>query len=198
VLVFAEFFNLAWISVWFSYAFFPNKTYYYNHNRQKPILYWSVIFMTAKAEAMMRRLKQDLQYRLPSTYLMTDSFDSSGNPVLTIAQDSAWNSTDQYAVVRIQPASLVFTNGIGATQEGFSTHYVDVCLENNSTTNTLTQSVLSLSISAPLVQSVEAEAGVTRWYLCNLATTPTTTQMTAGNLAQTDTPDSIWRLNAAQ
>jgi hypothetical protein len=155
-----------------------------------------VIFMTAKAEAMMRRLKQDLQYRLPSTYVMSDSFDSSGNPVLTVAQDSAWATLEQYAVVRIQPVSLVFTNGIGGTQEGFSTHYVDVCVEAITTSSPI--SVLSLSIAAPLMQSIEAEAGVTRWYLCNVATTPTTTQMTAGNLVATDTPDTIWRLNAAQ
>lgn len=155
--------------------------------------------MTTKAENMMRRLKQDLQGRLPSTYLMTDSFDASGNPVLTVAQDSAWATLEQYAVVRIQPVSLVFTNGIGGTQEGFSTHFVDVCAENANSTITGTGSaVLSLSIAAPLIQSVEAEAGVTRWYLCNTATTPTVTQMTAGNLVQTDTPDTIWRLNAAQ
>lgn len=148
---------------------------------------------------MMRRLKQDLLFRLPSTYLLTDSFDSSGNPVLTVAQDSAWGTLEQYAVVRIQPVTLVFTTGIGTTQEGFSTHYVDVCLEDaNSTITGSKASALSLSISAPLTQSIEAEAGVTRWYLCNTATTPTTTQMTAGNLVQTDTPDTVWRLNAAQ
>ncbi len=154
--------------------------------------------MTAKAVSMIARLKQDLQARLPSTYVLTDSFDASGNPVLTVAQDSAWATTEQFAVVRIQPASLVFTNGIGGTQDGFSTHYVDVCMENNSTTATLTNSVLSLSISAPLIQSIEAEAGVTRYYLCNLATTPTVAQMTAGNLVGTDTPDTVWRMNAAQ
>lgn len=155
--------------------------------------------MTAKAVSMMARLKQDLLGRLPSTYLLTDSFDASGNPVLTVAQDSAWGTLEQYAVVRIQPVSLVFTNGLGSTQEGFSTHYVDVCAENaNSTVTGTGASVLSLSIAAPLIQSVEAEAGVTRWYLCNTATTPTVTQMTATNLVQTDTPDNVWRMNAAQ
>lgn len=154
--------------------------------------------MTAKADSMVRRLKQDLQARLPSTYLLTDSADSSGNPVLTVAQDSAWATTEQYAVIRIQPVSLVFTNGLGQTQENFATHYVDVCMENISATNTPLASVLSLSIAAPLIQSIEAEAGVTRYYLCNLATTPTVAQMTAGNLAGTDTPDTVWRLNAAQ
>ncbi len=155
--------------------------------------------MTTKAENMVRRLKQDLLYRLPSTYILTDSFDSSGNPVLTVAQDGTWGTADQYAVVRVQPVTLVFTNGIGGTQDGFATHYVDVCLEDaNSTVTGSKNSVLSLSISAPLIQSVEAEAGVTRWYLCNTSTTPTTAQMTASNLVQTDTPDIVWRLNAAQ
>ncbi len=154
--------------------------------------------MTFKAGAMMREIKQSLSYRLPSTYTLTESFDSSSNPVLTIAQDGTWGTTDQYAVLRIQPLVLVFSNAIGGTQEGFSTHYVDVCLENNSATNTLTQSVLSLSIAAPLTQTIEQQSGITRWYLCNLATTPTTAQMTAGNLVQTDTPDVVWRANAAQ
>ncbi len=154
--------------------------------------------MTFKAGAMMREIKESLTYRLPSTYTLTESVDGSSNPVLTVAQDGTWATTDQYVVLRIQPLSLVFTNAIGGTQEGFSTHYIDVCMENNSTTATLTQSVLSLSISAPLIQSIDQQAGISRWYLCNLATTPTTTQMTAGNLVQTDTPDVIWRANAAQ
>jgi hypothetical protein len=154
--------------------------------------------MTAKANSIVMRLKQDLQARLPSTYLFTDSFDSSGNPVLTVAQDSAWATTEQYAVIRVQPVSLVFTNGLNQTQEGFSSHYLDVCMENISATNTPLASVLSLSIAAPLIQSVEAEACATRYYLCNLATTPSVAQMTAGNLAGTDTPDTVWRMNAIQ
>lgn len=150
--------------------------------------------MTAKAVGMMQKLKEQLGYRLPSTLTLTDSFDSSGNPVLTIGA-AAWTTLAQFAVVRIQPVSLVFTDGLGNTQQGFATHFVDVCVESVTTANV---SALSLSIAAPLIQSVEAEAGVTRWYLCNLATTPTVTQMTAGNLQVTDTPDVVWRLNAAQ
>lgn len=181
--------------------FFSKQNLLLYHNRQKPIIYWSVIFMTAKAEAMMRRLKQDLLLRLPSTYVLTDGFDSSSpvNPTLIVQQSSAaWTTQSQYAVIRIQPVALVFTDGLGNTQQGFSTHYVDVCVESITPSSAGAISVLSLSIAAPLMQSVAQEAGVTRWYLSNIATTPTVAQMTAGNLLQTDTPDTIWRLNAAQ
>ncbi len=149
--------------------------------------------MSAKAQAMMALIKEQLKFRLPSTYILTDSFDASSNPVLTVAQDSAWATTEQYAVIRIQPASLVFTNAIGGTQEGFTPHYVDVCTESITT-----GSVLSTSIGAPLFQTIEQEAGITRYYLSNLAVTPSVTMMTSGNLVQTDTPSVIWRANGAQ
>src|SRR4051812_23307890 len=114
--------------------------------------------MSTKANAMMAKIQEQLAFRLPSTYIITPSFDSSSpaNPVLTIAQDSTWNTTDQYAVIRIQPSSLVFTNALGQTQEGFAPNYVDVCVESITT-----GSVLSVSIGAPLTQTIEQQAGIT-------------------------------------
>jgi len=152
--------------------------------------------MSSKAEGMMRKLKEQLGFRLPSTLTLTDGLDSSGNPTLQIGA-VGWVTMDQFATVRIQPVALVFTDGLGGTQQGFSTHYVDVAVEC-ITTSPKSSSALSLSIIAPLVQSIEAQAGVTRWYLSNVTVTPTTAQMTAGNLLSTDTPDVIWRMNAAQ
>ena len=85
-----------------------------------------------KSQALMRSLKEKLSFRLPSTWILTDSTDASGNPVLTVAQDAAWNTGDQWAVLRLRPLPSIGTNVIGQAQQSFAPHDLSVIIEESA------------------------------------------------------------------
>ena len=87
----------------------------------------------AKANSLMRTLREKLVLRLPSTYLFSDSVDASGNPVLTIAQKAPWVTADNYFVIRVMPLPQIGVNSLGLAQEAFTPHVVQIDTEASAT-----------------------------------------------------------------
>ena len=86
----------------------------------------------AKANSLMRGLREKLVMRLPSTYIFSDSVDASGNPVLTVA-DGAWHTGDQYFILRIKPIANAGVNSLGLAQESFCPTDVQIVSEASAT-----------------------------------------------------------------
>ena len=86
-----------------------------------------------KAEVLLRGLREKLVLRLPSTYIFTDSVDSAGAPVLTIAQDSSWATGEVRFVIRMSPIAQTGVNVLGLPQESFCPHTCEVITEASGT-----------------------------------------------------------------
>lgn len=134
-----------------------------------------------KAQVLMRGLKEKLEFRLPSTYLFSDSQDSSGNPVLTIAQDSSWATGEQYAVIRIKPEANLNVNSIGQTQEGFGPHVVQIVSEESAVSGV---SVLTEANVARLFVEMKALGTIFEHYLCANGDVPAVAEFTAAQLVE--------------
>lgn len=144
---------------------------------------------SAKAQSMVRTLKERLALRMPSTYILTESFDSDGNPTLLVAADSTPATTEQVALIRVQPLSMFFTNSVGSTQENATPHYVDILCENSTITG---NAVLNTGNMVKLLAEVDRLYGIQRFYLTAAGvaiTSGATTLMTAANLQATVAPE---------
>jgi hypothetical protein len=132
-----------------------------------------------KSQVLMRGLKEKLAFRLPSTYLLTDSVDSSGNPVLTIAQDATWNAGDQYAILRLRPLPSLGVNVLGQAQESFGPHDLSVIVEASGVA---TKSVLTDVNHDRLMFEFSKLGCVVEFYFSANTVEPTLGGMVVGNL----------------
>jgi hypothetical protein len=90
---------------------------------------------TQKALRFSSDLKDQLKFLLPKTWVITESFDSSGNPVVTYQQDSSWAAGEQKFVVRFIPRPLLAEakNALGIAQDVFAQHVVQIVMEASAT-----------------------------------------------------------------
>ncbi len=148
---------------------------------------------TATAFAKMRDLKRNLAFKLPSTYVFTDSVDVNGCPVLTINQDSTPATTEQNVVLRIKPESLIFVNSIGQVQEDFAPHDVEMVVETGAAVNTV---YLNATNSAILHTECAKTGCIFKYYLSANGAVPAVSDFTAANLKLTLDPDIYNKLTA--
>lgn len=151
-----------------------------------------------KAQAMMRAIKEGIGRRLTS-YTLTSSVDSDGNPILLVSADSTPATTEQVAMLRVRPVSLIFTNGIGGTQEDFAPHFVEMCSE--ATAAAATVSLLTEANQSIIKGEVLKQSGIYIGYLTATGTVPAlanvATQMVAANQVATFELDPSFRLMGA-
>lgn len=83
-----------------------------------------------KAISAARQMKEDIVLR--SGLAVVDSFDGSGNPVLTVGTAT---STNQGCTIRIKMADTVQVDGLGLTQRVFTPHIVQLIVEESGTAN---------------------------------------------------------------
>jgi len=141
---------------------------------------------SSKSIALMRTAKEAIKRRL-STYSFVESVDATNtNPVMVISADATPAAGEQVAVVRISPVALLFTNGIGGTQENMTPHYVDICLE----TSTIAAVALLTQVNQSNIIAEFLKLGaIVRIYMTANNTVPTAadvlTQMVPANLIST-------------
>jgi len=151
-----------------------------------------------KAKAMMRGVKEGIGRRLP-TYVLTDGSDSDGNPLLLVSADSSPATTEQVALIRIRPVSLIFTNSVGGVQEDFAPHFVELCLEAD---NTLTSTArLTEANQVAIKGELLKQTGLFISYLLASGSVPAianvATQMVAANQVAVFETDPSYRLMGA-
>lgn len=151
---------------------------------------------TAKALRLSQDLKDLLTFRLPSTWTATQSYDSSGNPVVTYAA-AAWSTGVEYFIIRIKPRDQLAEqkNSLGLAQDTFAQHDIEILAEGNTTaggaqpaSNDLNY-VLKTSTLAIMAVEVAKKGCRSRWYLTTHAVQPTTADLVAAKLKQDVEPD---------
>ena len=133
-----------------------------------------------KSEVLLRGLREKLVLRLPSTYIFTDSVDSAGAPVLTVAQDSTWGTTDVRFVIRISPNAQLGVNVLGLPQESFAPHTCEVITEASGTA---TKTFVADAIVDAVLFEVFRLGTAVKMYLMPTTTQPAVAGMIAANLS---------------
>jgi len=131
-----------------------------------------------KAEVLMRTLKEKLGFRLPAM-ILTDSRDVSGNPVLTVAADAAWNTGDEWATIKIKPVDQIGVNSIGQAQESFSPHVCQLVAEESAAAGV---SYLKDTTSMALEIELKALGCILELYLSAITDEPNESEIVDANL----------------
>lgn len=159
---------------------------------------------TAKAVALMREFKDKVAKRLPSTWILTDSLDADGNPVLTLAVDSSWASGDEWAVVRIKPEASIGKDVFGNTQTSYGPHIAQICVEGNLTqasalpATSNVNSVLTNATFLKIMVELFALGCKVECYREDTGSVPSTGDMVAAKLQVALWPDQYHALTNGQ
>lgn len=94
---------------------------------------------TYKSVAMLEELKKELEARLASLSLVsTSSFDSSGNPCLSMYHTAGGVAGEQNVFIRIKPVDSLQKDIVGNSQAVFTPHVVQVAYEETHVEDALT------------------------------------------------------------
>lgn len=143
---------------------------------------------TAKALASHRELVDILKLQVAATLpVVTDSFDSDGNPVTTLSADATPAAGEKVVVLRTKAIGAFGAfNSIGQVAEQFSHHVIQICTESNfeGTTDNVSD-ILSPVQLLPVLVEIGRKGSQVEWYQTANATIPSTAAMVAANLKAT-------------
>lgn len=117
-----------------------------------------------KALAIARRLADEVARRTALT--VTESFDASGNPLLTVGTITA---AGKGALIRVVNESTIQKNSLGLDQEVFTPHIVQLMLEANfaGTTDNVADYVTTLEKAQLVAECVSTGCAVEIWETAN-------------------------------
>lgn len=136
------------------------------------------------ARSLFDVIKQHVSATLP---VAVESFDASGNPVITLSQDATPAAGERVVVLRIKPIDRPEAKdvlGLAALQ--YSGHDIDICTEQNfaGTTDNVAD-ILGPAQLLPILIEAGRTGMVVNWFRSNNGTLPAVAQMTAANLGAT-------------
>jgi hypothetical protein len=109
----------------------------------------------AKSQALIRAMSDNLMKRLPSTYVITQSFDSVGAR-LSISASSSWTTGTDAVYIRICGDNTQFSDIIGNPQNVYSPLIAQVISEASTAGNgtTATSWTTMTNIMAELLRAI--------------------------------------------
>lgn len=130
-----------------------------------------------KALALSRVMLDNLTLRLASSGLaIAQSYDSSGNPVISVGPGTAGG---QNAVVRIIAYPSIGTNSLGIAQDSYTPHVIQIATEASATAGV---DIMTEANKLPILgESLRTGCKVELYQSANL-TAPSTATMVAANL----------------
>jgi hypothetical protein len=149
---------------------------------------------TAKAIAIARNLI-DLWTKEVATTLpiIVETFDTDGNPVITLSADTTPAFSEKVIVVRVKPIDWTATDVIGHTSQIFTPHVIQIATETDATTDILTPVEL-----LPVLAEIAKTGCMVEWYQETNGTVPTVAvTMVAAKLTKKYS-DLYWTVQKAQ
>lgn len=151
----------------------------------------------AKSQSLMRVLKNNLQQRLPSTYVFTESQDTQG-AMLLISQDATPAAGEQVVAIRAKGQDQQFSDVIGNAQRSYSPMIFQVIEEASTIAGVSLMTLLNrIKIDMELARpGVKQER-----YLNANGTVPALSQfqtdgsVSSSTLNQSIAPDLYWPLS---
>lgn len=142
---------------------------------------------TSKAIQLARRLTDQLKLRL-SSLTVAESFDASGNPLITVGTLS---TGVKGALVRVVSEATIQKNSIGLDQTVFTPHIVQVMTEANyaSTLDSVADVLTTLEKASLYAPAFESGAAVEVWETANGTAPSEAAFATASNKKGVLSPD---------
>lgn len=130
--------------------------------------------------------------------VITETFDASGNPVITLCQDSAPATGDKVVVVLIKP----YTTGtsydcLGLTASAYTPHIIQICTEANKSDGAGAD-ILSPVELLPVLAEVCKRGTIVEWHVTDNGTVPSEAAITAGTKLVATYQDLYWTIQKAQ
>lgn len=154
---------------------------------------------STKALEMSADLADELRKRMASTLLITPTFDSDLNPVLTISQDATPATGEKVIVIRTKPQEWdLALDTLGLANGKYAQHVIQICTEKNyeaTTDNVL--DILGPAELLPCLLTVGKRGTRVEWYRSDNGTVPATGQMVASKLAAAYDFNQYWGANAS-
>lgn len=152
---------------------------------------------TVKAIALARELKDALTKQVSATMpVATDSFDSDGNPVLTLSKDATPATTEKVVVIRVAPITWASKDILGLDSQVFTPHVIEICTEANPADGAGADILTPVEL-LPVLAEICKRGTQVKWYVSDAGDVPATTQMVAAKLKATYA-DLYWNVLKAQ
>jgi hypothetical protein len=132
--------------------------------------------------------------------IITETFDASGNPVITLSADVDPAHGEKVVVVLIKPyATGTATDVFGNTATAFTPHIIQVCTEMNyaATTDGVADILTPVEI-LPVLAEVIKKGTIVEWHQTANGTVPSEAAITAGTVLKSTYRDLYWTIQSAQ
>lgn len=143
---------------------------------------------TYASQAKSRQLADLLRIELAATLpVCTESFDTDGNPVITLSADATPAFGEKVIVIRTKPIDWpTAKDSLGNAAVSFGPHVYQICTEANfaGTTDNVAD-ILTMGEKLMVIVEVGRCGSFVEYYESANGTVPSTAQMTAGNLKGT-------------
>ena len=132
--------------------------------------------------------------------IITQTYDSSGNPVLTLSADVDPASGEKVVVVLIKPyATGTATDVFGNTATAYTPHVIQVCTEANYAGTTDNQADILTPVELlPILAEVCKRGTIVEWHVTDNGTVPSEAAITAGTKLKATYRDLYWTIQKAQ
>lgn len=152
---------------------------------------------TTKAIATARELV-DLWTKEVATTLpvIVQSFDTNGNPVISLSADATPAAGEKVVIVRVSPISWTATDILGNASQVFTPHQIEICTETNNQAGAVNDILTPVEL-LPVIAECVRRGMIVKWYQTVNTTIPSTSAMIAANLKATF-QDLYWSVQKAQ
>lgn len=149
---------------------------------------------------MLRELKDRLvKYCAATLPVATESFDSSGNPVLTLSADASPVAGEKVVVIRIKPSVLGSPKDVlGNPAFAFGPHVIQLCTELNyaGTTDSVADILTAVEL-LPVLIEIGRKGNIVEWHQTANGTVPSTSAIDAGTNLKATWQDLYWNIQTA-
>jgi hypothetical protein len=154
---------------------------------------------TTKALATARELIDIWTKKVGSTLpVIVQTYDASGNPVITLSADVDPAFGEKVVVVKISPIAWTATDIVGHSVPNFTPHQIDLCTEMNyaATTDNVADILTPVEL-LPIIAEISKRNMIVNWFQTANGTVPSASAMVVGNLKKSDS-DLYWSAQKAQ
>lgn len=156
---------------------------------------------TKKALDLARDLMDVWAKEVNSTLpIITETFDSSGNPVITLSADATPATGEKVVVVLIKPYSTgTAYDCLGLASPNYTPHIIQICTEANYASTLDNQADILTPVELlPIFMEVGKRCSLVEWHVTNNGTVPSEAAITAGTVLKASYRDLYWGMQKAQ
>jgi hypothetical protein len=131
--------------------------------------------------------------------VVVQTYDTDGNPVVTLSADTSPATGEKVVVLRVAPITWTAKDILGLTSPTYTPHQIDICTELNyaATTDNVADILTPVEL-LPVLAEVAKRGMIINWYQTANGTVPSASAMIVANLKASDQGNLYWGMQSAQ